>query len=140
VNGGATWRAAVRPGALGLGLAVVVGAAFEAAPAPWDVTLFGLFLAFTACAYPGAGLAGDGQRGLVAETLFGLAVLACAGLGLSWSPWWLSLGYLAHGAWDAAHHSGLARVRVARWFPPACASFDAAFAAWLAVAHAAPRP
>jgi len=97
-----------------------------------------LFLALTACIYPGALLAQPARRTLVAaELAVCIAVFAAAWLGIAHHPLWLAAGYLAHGVWDWGHHAGHIATRTARWFPPACGVFDvavAAYAAWLAAA------
>lgn len=96
-----------------------------------------LFLALTACVYPGALLAqSTGRAVAAAELLVGAAVFAAAWLGVAHHPLWLAAGYLGHGLWDWGHHAGRVATRTAGWFPPACGVFDiviAAYAAWLAV-------
>lgn len=95
-----------------------------------------LFLALTACVYPGALLAQSTASATAASELaVGIAVFAAAWLGVAHDPLWLAAGYLAHGIWDWGHHAGRIPTRTARWFPPACGVFDvtvAAYAAWLA--------
>ncbi len=97
-----------------------------------------LFLALTACTYPGALLAqSTGRAVAAAELALAAAVFATAWLGIAHDPLWLAAGYLAHGIWDWGHHIGRIPTRTAGWFPPACAVFDlivAVYAAWLAVA------
>ncbi len=96
-----------------------------------------LFLAFTACVYPGALLAQHAKRGVAAsETAVAAAVFATAWLGVAHHPLWLAAGYLAHGIWDWGHHVDRIPTRTAKWFPPACAAFDvvvAFYAAWPAM-------
>ena len=88
-----------------------------------------LFLALTAASYPGALLAAQGRLGdRVGELLIGIAVFACAVAGGLGSTAWLAGGYALHAGWDWLHHTGHVRTRVLRWFPPACAGFDAAAA------------
>ena len=116
---------------LGLLIAVIAVRLFHLATAPGDVQLFTLFLAYTACVYPGAGLS-DGQRPWLAiEAAFSALVFLCAWLGLSQSPIWLAAGYGVHGAWDLAHHPRLIRTRIVGWFPPICAVFDFAVAGYV---------
>ena len=96
-----------------------------------------LFLAFTACVYPGALLAQHVGHGVAAAEIgVAAAVFATAWLGVAHHPLWLAAGYLAHGVWDWGHHIERIPTRTAKWFPPACAAFDvvvAFYAAWLAV-------
>ena len=97
-----------------------------------------LFLALTACVYPGALLAQHAGRGVaISEIGVAAAVFATAWLGVAHDPMWLAAGYLAHGVWDWAHHIGHVPTRTAKWFPPACAVFDvviAGYAVWLVLA------
>jgi hypothetical protein len=54
--------------------------------------------------------------------LFVIAAL----LGIGVSPWFLPLAYLAHGAWDLAHHnrSNLRLVSIPQWYIPWCVIID----------------
>ena len=94
-----------------------------------------LFLAFTACVYPGAVLAQNAKRWVsLSEIAIGIAVLACAWLGVTRQPLWIVVGYLVHGVWDWGHHSKHVPTRTKAWFPPTCAAFDfaiAGYTAWL---------
>ena len=60
---------------------------------------------------------------------FGLAAL----LGLLVDPWFLPSAYVAHGLWDAAHHSraNLRLVAIPQWYPSWCAVIDFLIAAGL---------
>lgn len=96
-----------------------------------------LFLAFTACVYPGALLAQPSLRWVAASELgVAAAVFLSAWLGVAHHPLWLAAGYLGHGLWDWLHHADRIPTRTAGWFPPACAAFDiviAGYAGWLSV-------
>jgi hypothetical protein len=90
-----------------------------------------LFLALTACVYPGALLAQSVPlAAAVAETLVGAVVFACAWLAFPFGSIWLTIGYALHGGWDWLHHVHLVPTRVSAWFPPACAVFDFVIAAY----------
>jgi hypothetical protein len=94
-------------------------------PAPYGLQLVALFLAFTACVYPGALLNQSAPGRVVAgELVVAALVLGMAALGLAASPLWLAAGYALHGAWDLFHHPRAVPTRVAAWFPPLCAGFD----------------
>jgi hypothetical protein len=119
--------------AVGLVLAIVALRLFHFTTAPGAIELLALFLAYTACVYPGAGLAVPSRPWLAIETVFSLAIFTTAWLGLVGSPVWIAAGYAAHGLWDAAHHPRLIRTQIVEWFPPVCAVFDfvvAAFVVW----------
>lgn len=94
-----------------------------------------LFLALTACVYLGALLAArpSGRITAAGEILVGGMIFLCAFLGLAVSPVWIAIGYGAHGAWDWLHVDGRFGVRVAGWFPPACAGFDFTIGAYTLV-------
>jgi hypothetical protein len=53
---------------------------------------------------------------------FGIAAI----LGSTLSPWFLPVSYLAHGAWDVAHHnsSRLRLVSIPQWYIPWCVVID----------------
>ncbi|MEN8144131.1 MAG: DUF6010 family protein [Gemmatimonadota bacterium] len=93
-----------------------------------------LFLALTACTYPGALLA---QKSSATTALFELALAAAvfvlAYMGATGSIVWLRAGYALHGLWDWLHDLRLISTRVASWFPPACAAFDLVVAAWILI-------
>jgi len=93
-----------------------------------------LFLAFTACVYPGALLAQQaGRRVAAAEIAVAAAVFAAAWLGVAHHPLWLAAGYLTHGIWDWGHHINRIPTRTTKWFPPACAAFDVVVAGYAAL-------
>jgi multisubunit Na+/H+ antiporter MnhB subunit len=93
--------------------------------------LLALILAMTGGIYLGAALHG-GSRGRVGfESLVAAVLVILAFLGLAWSPLWIALGFVLHGAWDLAHHTGAVRHGVRRWFPPFCAAWDWAIAAMI---------
>ena len=118
---GSRLRGALTGGALGVLAIAVVHFPFRHV----SVLLLSLFLTFTACAYLGALLAQAQPSRIVGmELAVGVAVFVCAVLGALVSPAWLAAGYGIHGLWDWAHDAGLVGTRVARWFPPACATFD----------------
>jgi len=121
--------------------AILVGAAIVGLHWPLEseaLNGLALFLALTACVYPGALLAQPARRTVAtSELAVGTAVFASAWLGIAHDPLWLAVGYFGHGVWDWAHHVGRIPTRTAGWFPPACGVFDiviAAYAAWLALA------
>lgn len=95
-----------------------------------------LFLAFTACVYPGALLAQRASRRTAASEIgFGGATFICAWMGVAYHPLLIAIGYSGHGVWDWLHHTDHVATRTVRWFPPACATFDivvAAYVVWLA--------
>ena len=125
--------------ALALGVVLAVFAIFGLHWPLAEEALNGLalFLALTACVYPGALLAQTVRRPVaVAEIGVGAAVFVCAWIGVAYDPLWIAVGYFLHGLWDWAHHTKHVPTRIAGWFPPACAVFDAvvgAYAAWLAI-------
>lgn len=91
-----------------------------------------LFLALTACVYLGALLA-QTQTPLttVSELVVGGIVFLCAFLGMAFSALWLAVGYSLHGVWDWLHDTKTVPTHVVVWFPPACAAFDLAIAAFI---------
>ena len=66
----------------------------------------------------------------VTEIAVALAFLAVSAVGLWFSPLVLALGYVAHGAWDTAHHLGAVSTAIPRWYPSFCLGYD-----WLVAAY-----
>ena len=101
------------------------------------LTGLALFLAFTACVYPGALLAQHSRPWVtVSEMGVGAAIFLCAWLGVAQHPLWIAVGYVGHGIWDWLHHTDHIPLRTAFWFPPTCAAFDfvvALYAVWLSL-------
>jgi hypothetical protein len=127
----------IRAAALGAILAVCAIAGLHWPLESEALNGLALFLALTACVYPGALLAQKARPWVaVAETGVGATVFVCAWIGVAHDPLWIAIGYLVHGVWDWTHHVNRVPMRVAAWFPPLCAAFDvvvAAYAAWLSV-------
>ena len=91
--------------------------------------LLSLILALTGGIYLGAALHGGTRGRVVIETVLAATLVILAFLALAWSPLWLALGLVLHGAWDLPHHTGAVSHGVRRWFPPFCAAWDWAIAA-----------
>jgi len=53
-------------------------------------------------------------------------------LGIKYSVWYLAIGWLLHILWDVVLHMGEAIYFVPNWYPPACLTFDAVVAAYIA--------
>lgn len=91
-------------------------------PYDWSVILAAFILAMIAGVYIGfAALDGRLSR-LALETAVALAFTLFAAIASQVAPLWLTLGYILHGLWDAAHHSPLFDVKMVRWWIPACAA------------------
>ena len=108
---------------------IVLGLAFvllvHSVPPQPARQLIALFLAFIACVYCGALLAQSVPSHFAAlELAVAAAVFACAVIGLRASTPYLAAGYVLHGAWNLLHYPNVVPTRVARWFPPLCATFD----------------
>lgn len=96
------------------------------------LTGLALFLALTACVYPGALLAQEANsRTVLCEVCFSMAIFACAWVGLAIYPLLIAFGYAGHGLWDWLHHTEHVATKTSRWFPPACAAFDFIIAAYV---------
>jgi hypothetical protein len=94
--------------------------------------LLALFLALTACVYPGALLAQRQKlQVMLSELTLMLVVFVCAFFGTIDSMMWLAAGYAIHGLWDWLHDAEVVATRVSTWFPPACAVFDFIIAAFV---------
>ncbi len=109
--------------AIGLAAAFILSAHFFAGQ--YQLELFALFLALTACIYGGAALTPAGAAYGKIELPFVTVVFITAVLGLLISPVWIAIGYFMHGGWDLLHHHQKITTPILRWFPPLCALFDA---------------
>ncbi|MBW3569860.1 MAG: hypothetical protein KY467_02025 [Gemmatimonadetes bacterium] len=116
-------RAPLVPVFLGLALALPFLLLFRLHP-DGAFDLLALILALTGGIYLGAALHGGRRGRLVLEGVFAAVLVVLALLALSWSPLWLALGFVLHGLWDLAHHTGVVKHGVRRWFPPFCAAWD----------------
>jgi hypothetical protein len=120
---------------IGLALALLAIVVFGIAPGVLSLHLYALLLAYTACLYTGAALSEGRPLWLSIEVGVSALVFACAFLGVWQSSRWLAAGYVLHGLWDLCHHPKRIRTRVVDWFPPICATFDFAVAAFIAVRY-----
>ncbi|MEP6742648.1 MAG: DUF6010 family protein [bacterium] len=121
--------------AIGLVLALLAIFILHWTTAVISIQFFALFLAYTACVYPGAALS-DGRRfWMRIEVLVSMIFLACACLAVWQSSRWLVGGYFLHGMWDWGHHTKRIETRVVSWFPPICAAFDLCVAIFIAVRY-----
>ena len=93
--------------------------------------ILALILAATGAVYLGAALQSAGRARLALEWLFATALVLLGALGLWWTPLWLALGFVLHGVWDLAHHTGAVSTAVRRWYPPFSAAWSWAVAAML---------
>ena len=108
----------------GIGIAISFIIALHFFAGSHQLEIFALFLALTSCVYGGAILTPAGAKYTFVELPFVVAVFISSVLGLLFSPLWLALGYVAHGAWDTMHHFQKVHTPVVKWFPPLCAAFD----------------
>jgi hypothetical protein len=91
-------------------------------------------LAFIGAVYFGFAVADGRVKGLLVEFTVAGTFLFLGAIAL-WadSPLVLAAGYVAHAAWDFAHHPRAAAlpVRVRSWYPPFCVVFDAVVAVFI---------
>lgn len=104
-----------------------------------EVQLLAVGLVVAALIYVGFALDGADRRWLAIEAA-GVAVFGgLAWLGLRASPWWLTLGWVTHVAWDIGLHLDRAQGVVGAWYPLLCVGFDLVVAGFLLGAAAAGR-
>ena len=108
----------------GIALAATFIASTHFAFTEYQLEIFSLFLALTACVYGGAALTPAGAGFGSIELPFVVVVFLCSTLGLVYSPVWIAVGYFLHGVWDILHHLHKVQTPLVRWFPPLCAAFD----------------
>lgn len=109
---------------VGLVAAIATVAIASLLPKPMALELLSIVLGGIAFVYFGFVLMdGRKQEMLIEFGNIGLTI-ALALLGLWVAPYWLAAGYLAHGLWDAVHHSGGVQTKIPRWYIPFCLLFD----------------
>lgn len=93
-------------------------------PEPLSMQLAAGILALIAGVYIGFA-AKDGRIScLILETCVAVLFAVFAMVALAINPLWIVAGYIAHGAWDALHHSPFFDVEMPRWYIPMCAAYD----------------
>ena len=117
---------------MGFATGMVIGAVMAAAViAP--VALFGrdraldvlaIQLAAIGAIYAGFALIDVRLSVQMVEIAVALAFFAISVVGLWFSPLVLALAYVAHGAWDTAHHLGAVSTAIPRWYPSFCLGYD----------------
>ncbi|MGH2953322.1 MAG: DUF6010 family protein [Solirubrobacterales bacterium] len=115
--------------AQGLGLSVALAAATVGGTLLLSdhrrLEALALILAGTVAAYVGFAIAERSARRLTTELVAAVAIGALVPLGLWASPYRLAAGYVAHGAWDLAHHPPrLGTTLVPAWYVSACLVYD----------------
>ncbi|MEL7279337.1 MAG: hypothetical protein AAGK79_03215 [Pseudomonadota bacterium] len=105
-------------------LAVVSLPIHAVVPLAWSQNIAAGILALIAGVYIGFA-ANDGRLAVIAlETVVALVFASGAMVALVLSPWWIAIGYIAHGFWDWLHHSPAFGHAVPRWYIPLCAFYD----------------
>ncbi|MBI3597405.1 MAG: hypothetical protein HY203_09660 [Nitrospirae bacterium] len=114
----------IRASILGVVLAVatIVIASFLSKPHALD--LFAILLAFIAAVYLGFVLLDGHRREVVIEIVVIALFFVLAILGLWVTPYFLVIGYFAHGLWDVLHHPRAVQTKVVLWWPPFCLVYD----------------
>ncbi len=114
----------LRPLLVGIGLALLTMVVIVLLPRPMAREGLALLLALLAGLYIGAAMTNLETRysGLELAVVSSFFVLAL--LGLHVQPFWLAIGYFAHGLWDTAHHPSTLYRNVPGWYAPFCLSYD----------------
>ena len=121
------WRAIL----VGLGLATltILTAKFTGAARNYSVWAVGLVL--IALVYLVFALRDGRRQAILIESCAVVFFVLVAIGGWRVSLLILAFGYAAHGVWDALHHPHAVTTKVVRWYPPFCAVYDWAVAAYL---------
>lgn len=90
-------------------------------------------LVVAASIYIGFAWIGNASLLWIATEISGVGIYGLfAVLGLSYSKWWLVLGWLAHPVWDVwLHFIGSGAMFTPIWYSSACVSFDLFVAAYI---------
>jgi hypothetical protein len=99
-------------------------------------TVYALGLAVIAPVYVGLAVADGRWRVVAVEIVVAMTFVVLASVGITASPWFLVVGFTAHGikdAWQERSHY----VSGTRWWPPFCVAVDVVVAVVIAVEIAA---
>jgi len=83
-----------------------------------------MLLVIIGAIYIGFALSDRRQKELWIEPTAAAVTIILSVAGLWYSPIFLVIGYLFHGAWDVGHHLKLIQTRIVGWYPPACVVYD----------------
>ena len=125
--------ATVVPAAIGVVMALAVGAAATVTGMDRDRALYPVVLISIAALY---GLFGtiDGTPGVIAVEVVGMVPFAIAAvMGFRRSLWLVAAGLLGHGIYDLLHPHIVTDTGVPPWWPVFCLAYDATAALYLAV-------
>lgn len=96
-------------------------------PSSWHRISVTAILVGTAAVYVGFALVDRRPSRITLEVAWATAVVAAAIAGFLLLPAWLSVGFLAHVAWDMLHQGTEKRIdtrTVPGWYPASCAGYD----------------
>jgi hypothetical protein len=95
-----------------------------------------ILLALIAAIYVGFALAAEEPKVILRQAIgcAGFVALALFGLWFNW--WFLVLGLVLHGFWDALHHGERGGNVAPLWYPPVCAVYDWLVAIFVALRFA----
>ncbi len=118
--------------AVGLGLAVVMGAPLLFLSKLAGFQFAAVMLGFVGAIYFGFGIA-DGRVSVLLIEFLTSGVFLFVGVVALWAdaPVVLAAGYAAHAVWDLVHHPRAVPTPVRSWYPPFCVVFDLVFAAFI---------
>lgn len=116
---------------VGVVLALPVLALAYFLPRSRALDLMAVQLAAIAAVYAGSSLAGGSFSVISVEVAAITAFFAASLFGRWGSPAILVVGYLAHGAWDIAHHLGSIPTFLPDWYGPFCLAYDLVVAAFV---------
>lgn len=120
------------PAAIGLALALLVGAFARLAGLDRDRSFYPTVLVVIASYYALFAVMADSMPALLPECLAMGVFVVLAVVGLRRSPWVVVAGLAAHGLFDLVHAHLTNNPGVPTWWPAFCLSYDVGAAAWLA--------
>lgn len=117
---------------IGAGLGLLLARWLRQRPAAGERRGYAFALVVAAAVYLGLALPSLDAAWLLVEAGGVVLFSLLAWLGRTRSAWWLSLGWVAHVAWDLALHGGGEPAFVPAWYPLLCTGFDPVVAAAIA--------
>lgn len=109
---------------LGFVAAVVTISIAAFIPKSISLQFFGILLGVIAGVYLGYGISDGRAREIIIECGNIFLMLSLIFTGILVSPYFLALGYFAHGIWDIAHHPKLVQTKVPQSYIYLCSIYD----------------
>ena len=114
----------IKAAVAGIVLSVVTIGIATLFPKSKTLDVFAILLAFIVAIYLGFALLDGHRREILVEIVISVFFFVLAILGLWVAPFFLVIGYFAHGIWDVLHHQKAIQTKMVSWWPFFCLFYD----------------